>query len=104
MKKIISTIFVMSISHNAFANNINQDFYSIKFEKNLSYTCIYEYYEEVYLASGDVSYIYISSEIVECEEVDAGKVFEFIIEQNGASKKPKPKSGPGGRQGGHMTL
>lgn len=86
MKKMISTLFVMSLSINALANNANSDFKNLKFEKNASYTCIYEYYQEITLASGDIIYVYVSSEIVECEAEDAGKVFEYVIEQNGRIK------------------
>lgn len=91
MKKIISTLFVMSISFNAFANKFNSDFKNLKFEQNASYTCTYEYYEEVILASGDIFYIYVGSEVVECEAEDAGKVFEYVLEQNGSTNRIKPK-------------
>lgn len=92
MKKIISTLFVMSLSLNAFAKNNNSNFNNnIKCEKTDIYTCVYEYYEEVILASGDITYVFIRSEIVECEAENAGKVFEYVYEQNGISTRIKPK-------------
>lgn len=91
MKKIINVIFAISLSINAYANDSHSDLNNLKFEKSDGYTCIYEYYEEAILASGDILYVYVGSEVVECEAEDAGKVFEYVLEHNGFTNRIKPK-------------
>ncbi|MPT32487.1 MAG: hypothetical protein E2600_12665 [Chryseobacterium sp.] len=86
-----------SFSVTALANSNNTQFNNnLKNVKATTYTCTYEYYQEVIDGSG-ITYVFVGAEVVECGAEDAGQVFMYVATDGyNLSGRSLPK-GPGGK-------